>query len=131
MGTLLIRTWRRHPMRLKSYLVELKMDKPVILITGALMGIGRATAVAFAQNGARLVVSERPILDQMAQGSARGQTRSTNRQAFLHLPPSVGGSVPVNPWSTASPKCSQPVIAADGHAMSFGETFTEHREPAL
>jgi NAD(P)-dependent dehydrogenase (short-subunit alcohol dehydrogenase family) len=27
------------------------MDKPVILITGALTGIGRATAVAFAKKG--------------------------------------------------------------------------------
>ena len=35
------------------------MDKPVILITGALTGIGRATAVAFARNGARLIVSGR------------------------------------------------------------------------
>ena len=35
------------------------MDKPVVLITGALTGIGRATAVAFAHEGARLVVSGR------------------------------------------------------------------------
>jgi NAD(P)-dependent dehydrogenase (short-subunit alcohol dehydrogenase family) len=35
------------------------MNKPVILITGALTGIGRATAIAFARNGARLVVSGR------------------------------------------------------------------------
>ncbi len=35
------------------------MDKPVVLITGALTGIGRATAFAFAQDGARLVVSGR------------------------------------------------------------------------
>ncbi len=35
------------------------MDKPVVLITGALTGIGRATALAFAQDGARLVVSGR------------------------------------------------------------------------
>jgi len=35
------------------------MSKPVVLITGALTGIGRATAVAFAQEGARLVVSGR------------------------------------------------------------------------
>lgn len=35
------------------------MDKPVILITGALTGIGRATAFAFADSGARLVVSGR------------------------------------------------------------------------
>ena len=32
------------------------MNKPVVLITGALTGIGRATAIAFAKDGARLVV---------------------------------------------------------------------------
>ena len=35
------------------------MNKPVVLITGALTGIGRATAFAFAKSGARLVVSGR------------------------------------------------------------------------
>ena len=35
------------------------MTSPVILITGALTGIGRATALAFAHEGARLVVSGR------------------------------------------------------------------------
>jgi NAD(P)-dependent dehydrogenase (short-subunit alcohol dehydrogenase family) len=35
------------------------MTQPVVLITGALTGIGRATAVAFAREGARLVVSGR------------------------------------------------------------------------
>ncbi|MGF6572681.1 NADP-dependent 3-hydroxy acid dehydrogenase YdfG [Paraburkholderia sp. GAS333] len=35
------------------------MNQPVILITGALTGIGRATAFAFATSGARLVVSGR------------------------------------------------------------------------
>jgi NAD(P)-dependent dehydrogenase (short-subunit alcohol dehydrogenase family) len=35
------------------------MSAPVVLITGALTGIGRATAVAFAREGARLVVSGR------------------------------------------------------------------------
>jgi NAD(P)-dependent dehydrogenase (short-subunit alcohol dehydrogenase family) len=35
------------------------MNAPVVLITGALTGIGRATAVAFAQSGARIVVSGR------------------------------------------------------------------------
>jgi NAD(P)-dependent dehydrogenase (short-subunit alcohol dehydrogenase family) len=35
------------------------MDEPVILITGALTGIGRATAVAFAKEGAKVVVSGR------------------------------------------------------------------------
>ncbi|MGN8107302.1 SDR family NAD(P)-dependent oxidoreductase [Paraburkholderia sp. 22098] len=35
------------------------MSHPVVLITGALTGIGRATAFAFARSGARLVVSGR------------------------------------------------------------------------
>src|ERR1700722_9337450 len=35
------------------------MSTPVVLITGALTGIGRATAIAFAKEGARLVVSGR------------------------------------------------------------------------
>ena len=35
------------------------MSPPVVLITGALTGIGRATAVAFAREGARVVVSGR------------------------------------------------------------------------
>jgi NAD(P)-dependent dehydrogenase (short-subunit alcohol dehydrogenase family) len=35
------------------------MTTPVVLITGALTGIGRATALAFAQEGARVVVSGR------------------------------------------------------------------------
>jgi NAD(P)-dependent dehydrogenase (short-subunit alcohol dehydrogenase family) len=34
-------------------------NSPVVLITGALTGIGRATALAFAEEGARLVVSGR------------------------------------------------------------------------
>ncbi|WP_321814898.1 MULTISPECIES: glucose 1-dehydrogenase [unclassified Paraburkholderia] len=35
------------------------MNSPVVLITGALTGIGRATALAFARDGARVVVSGR------------------------------------------------------------------------
>lgn len=38
-------------------------EHPVILITGALTGIGRATAVAFADTGARLVVSGRRVAE--------------------------------------------------------------------
>ena len=35
------------------------MNAPVVLVTGALTGIGRATALAFARQGARIVVSGR------------------------------------------------------------------------
>lgn len=42
------------------------MNHPVVLITGALTGIGRATAFAFARSGARLVVSGR----HAAEGAA-------------------------------------------------------------
>jgi NAD(P)-dependent dehydrogenase (short-subunit alcohol dehydrogenase family) len=35
------------------------MNTPVVLITGALTGIGRATAIAFAHEGARIVISGR------------------------------------------------------------------------
>ena len=35
------------------------MNQPVVLITGALTGIGRATAMAFAREGARLAISGR------------------------------------------------------------------------
>src|SRR5258708_33467216 len=35
------------------------MTTPVVLITGALTGIGRATALAFAREGARIVISGR------------------------------------------------------------------------
>src|SRR3984957_10132622 len=35
------------------------MDSPVVLITGALSGIGRAAAVAFAKKGAKVVVAGR------------------------------------------------------------------------
>jgi NAD(P)-dependent dehydrogenase (short-subunit alcohol dehydrogenase family) len=42
------------------------MSKPVILITGALTGIGRATALAFARNGVNLAVAGRRTADGTA-----------------------------------------------------------------
>ncbi|WP_250511455.1 glucose 1-dehydrogenase [Caballeronia sp. GACF4] len=56
------------------------MDKPVILITGALTGIGRATAFAFADSGARIVVSGR----REAEGRAfETELRERGAEAFF------------------------------------------------
>ena len=42
------------------------MNKPTVLITGALTGIGRATALAFADSGANLVISGRRQAEGLA-----------------------------------------------------------------
>ena len=58
------------------------MNTPVVLITGALTGIGRATAVAFAREGARVVVSGRR--DDAGHALAR-QLRELGAEAeFVH-----------------------------------------------
>jgi NAD(P)-dependent dehydrogenase (short-subunit alcohol dehydrogenase family) len=54
------------------------MSNPVVLITGALTGIGRATAIAFAKEGARVVASGR----REAEGKAlEAELRSLGAQA--------------------------------------------------
>ena len=56
------------------------MNSPVVLITGALAGIGRATALAFAHSGARLVVSGR----RPAEGAAlEAELRELGSDAFF------------------------------------------------
>ena len=49
------------------------MTNPVVLITGALTGIGRATAIAFAKEGARLVVSGRREAEGKALAAELGK----------------------------------------------------------
>jgi NAD(P)-dependent dehydrogenase (short-subunit alcohol dehydrogenase family) len=58
------------------------MNTQVVLITGALTGIGRATAVAFAKDGARVVASGR----REAEGKAlEAELRSLGAEAaFIH-----------------------------------------------
>jgi NAD(P)-dependent dehydrogenase (short-subunit alcohol dehydrogenase family) len=56
------------------------MNQPVVLITGALTGIGRATAFAFARAGARLVVSGR----RAAEGAAlEAELREAGAEALF------------------------------------------------
>ena len=58
------------------------MDTPVVLITGGLTGIGRATALAFAKEGAQLVVSGRR--DEVGQKLV-AELRKTGAEAeFIH-----------------------------------------------
>src|SRR5580692_9163041 len=58
------------------------MDTQVVLVTGGLTGIGRATALAFAQEGAQVVVSGRR--DEDGQKLA-GEIRQAGAVAeFIH-----------------------------------------------
>ena len=56
------------------------MTAPVVLITGALAGIGRATALAFAREGARLVVSGR---NQEAGDALAAELRALGTDALF------------------------------------------------
>ena len=56
------------------------MNAKVVLITGALTGIGRATALAFAKEGARLIISGRrdeagaKLVTELRKGTGSNQS---------------------------------------------------------
>ena len=52
------------------------MTEPVVLITGATAGIGRATALAFGREGARLVCSGRNATAGAALGPASTRSKA-------------------------------------------------------
>src|SRR6266571_4925677 len=58
------------------------MSNPVVLITGALTGIGRATAIAFAKEGARLVVAVNAAGTEGKPGPVTEQTAETYAATF-------------------------------------------------
>src|SRR4030081_1010278 len=58
------------------------MTATVVLITGALTGIGRATALAFAHEGARVVVSGRR--DEAGQALAAELRAAGTEAEFVH-----------------------------------------------
>jgi NAD(P)-dependent dehydrogenase (short-subunit alcohol dehydrogenase family) len=67
-------------MRCSDTLQEFSMSSPVVLITGALTGIGRVTALAFARSGAQLAVSGR----RAAEGAAlEAELRELGAQALF------------------------------------------------
>ena len=57
---------------------SLVLNSPVVLVTGALTGIGRATALAFATAGARVAVSGRRV--------AEGQVLERELQQLANMP---------------------------------------------
>jgi NAD(P)-dependent dehydrogenase (short-subunit alcohol dehydrogenase family) len=67
------------------------MNAPVVLVTGALTGIGRATALAFARQGARIVVSGRR---EEAGRALAAELRALGAQAeFLRADVRIEGEV--------------------------------------
>ena len=73
------------------------MSKPVVLITGGLTGIGRAAALAFAKDGAKVVVSGR----REAEGQALASELLATGAEAEFIRADVRFEDDVRIWSTA------------------------------
>jgi len=67
------------------------MNNSVVLVTGALTGIGRATALAFARDGARVVVSGRR--DEEGRALAAELRRLDAQAEFVHADVRLEGDI--------------------------------------
>ena len=72
------------------------MSNPVVLITGALTGIGRAAAIAFAKKGAKVAVAGRR--DEVGKELVK-ELRSLGAEAEF-IKADVRKEVTSAPWST-------------------------------
>ena len=59
-----------------------KIDGKVAIITGAASGIGKATAILFAQEGAKVVVAD--VLDKLGEETVKTINESGGKAVFVH-----------------------------------------------
>jgi NADP-dependent 3-hydroxy acid dehydrogenase YdfG len=93
------------------------MDSPIVLITGALTGIGRQTALAFAGTGAKVVISGRRddagqavLAELKALGAEAEFIRVDVRnddEAASSIRPSPASAGSMSPSTTPEPKASR------------------------
>ena len=109
---------RPEPSSAISLIRRYNHEQPVVLITGALTGIGRATAIAFAKSGASVVVSGRR---EDAGKALRSRTALARRRSRIH------------PGRRAQRRRSPPSRRPDGRALRPPRCRGQqcrHRRPA-